>query len=97
AYSAQLTAKLSSVALTAVTGYSINDASDTFDYTYAFGSPGAGAPLFDDVKTDKLSQEIRLTGLIGQKVQWLFGAIYTHAQESRVLVCFSVLASRRSV
>jgi len=83
AYTATLSAKLGRMDLTAVSGYSVNAYSDSFDITHIlagltqafFGVPGT--PLTDDNKTKKFTQEVRLTVPIGQRVAWLFGAFYT--------------------
>jgi iron complex outermembrane receptor protein len=84
AYSATAHAKLGSVDLTAVSGYSINAFHDTYDLTSAFGPLTqaafgvSGSPDFEDVATKKLTQEIRLSASIGPRVDWLLGAFYTH-------------------
>jgi iron complex outermembrane recepter protein len=92
AYSATLTAKLGNVDLTSVSGYNINTYSDSYDVTYAyasltqygvpgtgfngFGVPGSPAPERD--KTNKFTQEVRLSAPIGDTLDWLLGAFYTH-------------------
>jgi iron complex outermembrane recepter protein len=88
AYSAILSAKLGSVDLTAVSGYSVNAYKDSFDYSYAF-LPLAnaffgvtGSPVFDDNTASKFTQEVRLSAPLGQKFEWLLGAFYTHEKSS---------------
>ncbi len=84
AYSAILTAKLSSAELTAVSGYNINRYSDSYDLTYFFAPltlaqfkvPGTSTP--ERNKTDKFTQEVRLSVPIGQSVDGLLGFFYTH-------------------
>jgi iron complex outermembrane receptor protein len=83
AYSANLTAKLANFDLTAISGYSINDAHGSFDYTYALGGfaqstfgVNSARYLFEN-RTSKFSQEVRLSAPIGQKVNWLLGVFYT--------------------
>jgi iron complex outermembrane receptor protein len=92
AYSATLKAKLGSADLTAISGFNINQYSDSYDTTYffgpftqfggpgtsfnGFGVPGTAAP--ENNKTDKFSQEVRLSMPIGSQVDWLFGSFYTH-------------------
>jgi iron complex outermembrane receptor protein len=89
AYNATLTARLGSVELTALSGYNINEFSDSFDYTYALGDfftaplfGVTGTPVFNDNKTEKFTQELRLSAPVGPKVDWLFGAFYTHEKSS---------------
>ena len=87
AYSAVLKAKLGDIDLTSVTGYNINSYSDSFDASPSFGGVGGftdvnygvtGAPLFNSDKTDKVTQEIRLSGSFLQHFDWLVGGFYTH-------------------
>jgi iron complex outermembrane recepter protein len=92
-YSAVAAAKLGPVDLTSITGYSINELYVTFDFTPLYGPytqygdagfgpfTGFGVPgtLFtDNNRTEKFSQEIRLTTWIGQSIEFLWGAFYTH-------------------
>ena len=84
AYSAVIKAKLGSIDLTSLTGYNINKTHSTLDFTYAFGAPVekafgvAGAPynLFGHV--DRITQELRLSGSLWQKVDWLVGAYFSN-------------------
>jgi iron complex outermembrane recepter protein len=84
AYSATLIAKLGTAELTSVTGYNVTHLTDSFDYTYALGSLTqgifgvTGTPFFEDGKTTKYSEELRLSVPIGQQLEWLFGVFYTH-------------------
>jgi iron complex outermembrane recepter protein len=85
AYSAIVSAKLGVIDLTALSGYSVNRISDYFDLSPLLGSGAAeplfgvpGAPAFEDIKTTKYSEEIRLSAPIGQRFEWLFGGFYTH-------------------
>jgi outer membrane receptor protein involved in Fe transport len=73
------------VDLVAVSGFNVNQFSDSFDYTYALGGlagylyPGfPGSPLLTQNKADKFTQEIRLSSSLGQRVDWLLGGFYTH-------------------
>jgi iron complex outermembrane recepter protein len=82
AYTANLTAKLGSVELTSVSGYNINEFSDSIDLVpfsslteSVFGV--TGTPLLDDIKTEKVTQEIRLVVPIGERLEWLLGGFYT--------------------
>jgi iron complex outermembrane recepter protein len=84
AYSAVVTAKVGSADLIAVSGYNINRYSDSYDLTYffapltqaQFGVPGTSSPERD--KTDKFTQEIRLSTPIVANVDGLLGIFYTH-------------------
>jgi iron complex outermembrane receptor protein len=86
-YSATGTLKLGTLNVTSVTGYSINDINDSLDDSPILGAALAepmfgvlGASLPDHSKTKKFSQEFRLSAPIGQSIDWLFGAFYTHEQ-----------------
>lgn len=82
-YGATLTAKLGAVDLTSVSGYSINTVAAITDYSTAFGARAntffgvSGAPLRDNYTLRKFTQEIRLSGLIGEQFEWLLGGFYT--------------------
>jgi len=84
AYSATLTAKLGSVDLTAVSGYSIRQFSEWQDYTSLFGTFAqqqfgvTGAPVLASGTTYRFTQEIRLVGSLGPKFEWLLGGFYNH-------------------
>jgi iron complex outermembrane receptor protein len=88
AYAATLTAKLGIVDLTAISGYSINTYSDSFDYTYLLGDYThgqfgvAGSPVLNHSNTNKFTQEVRFSIPIGQNLEWLFGAFYTHERSA---------------
>jgi iron complex outermembrane recepter protein len=93
AYSANVSAKLGDIDLVAVTGYNRNSYSDAFDYTPSFGAYTlsgipelgfngfgvTGTPSINYQKTDKFTQEIRLSGrLLENKIDWLMGGFYDH-------------------
>ena len=84
AYSATLTAKLGSVDLTAVSGYSIKRFAEWEDYSSIFSSYTlaqfgvTGTPVEDTGTTYKFTQEIRFTGSIGPRLEWLLGGYYNH-------------------
>jgi iron complex outermembrane receptor protein len=90
AYFATLKAKLGNFNLTSITGYNINRFSDSWDYTFAlapntqmqFGVPGT--PILNYNKTDKFTQEIRLSSSVGQKIDWSIGAFYTYEDSKYV-------------
>lgn len=84
AYSAVLQAKLGAAELTSVSGYNINRYSDTYDLTYFFAPYTqaqfgvTGTPSPERNKTDKFTQEVRLSTPLGEHVDWLLGAFFTH-------------------
>lgn len=92
AYSATLKGELGDIDVTAVSGYNINSFSDSYDVTYVYapytqdGFPGIGfdgfgvpgTALFENDKTTKFTQELRLSASIGQSFDWLVGGFYTH-------------------
>ncbi len=90
-YSASMTARLGAATLTSVTGYSINKLTDVVDYDAGLGfldgltaqylnlpNGTTGVDLLENNQTDKITQELRLTTPIGDKVDWMFGGFYTH-------------------
>jgi iron complex outermembrane receptor protein len=83
AYDAVLRGKLGGVDLISVTGYNINSYSDSFDYSYALGGLTkalfgvTGTPLLDNSRTNKFSEEVRLSGEFGTQLGWLLGGFYT--------------------
>jgi iron complex outermembrane receptor protein len=88
AYSATLTAKLGNVNLTALSGYNIRDDRILIDETPFFGSLAqtlygvGGAGLTNVGRTERFTQEVRLAGPLGNRVDWLLGGIYTHENSS---------------
>lgn len=98
AYSATVTAKLGAVDLTSVSGYNVKKYSDSLDVSYALGpyiADGvagsgfdgfgvAGAPNVEHVNTERFTQEVRLSGSIGQPFEWLAGGFYNHERTSYI-------------
>jgi iron complex outermembrane receptor protein len=84
AYSANLTASLGGIELTSLTGYSVNKAFTTIDYTPLLGSllGVAGVELFENNETNRFSQEVRISAAAGPRLNWLFGVFYTHEDSS---------------
>lgn len=74
AYSATLSAALGAATLTSLSGFNISRFDDVTDFSVAIGS---GAVVLDDYRTEKFSQEVRLSVPVLDKLQWLFGAFYT--------------------
>jgi iron complex outermembrane recepter protein len=90
AYIATLRARLGNVDLVSITGYNINQFSDSWDYTFALGSftqqqfGVTGTPISNYNRTAKFTQEIRLTSSIGDRFDWLLGGFYTHEDSDYV-------------
>ena len=89
-YAANIKAKLGRINLTSTTGYGTNSSGLLYDVTAGYGflsedtfpNTGAtGAPYHSDTKTDKVSEEIRLSASLG-RIDWLLGAFYTHESSS---------------
>lgn len=84
AYSATLQAKLGVSDLTVLSGYNVTQNANSVDGTFAFGPVTqqyfgvSGTPVYSYDRDDKFTQEIRLATPIGQRVDWLVGAFYTH-------------------
>jgi iron complex outermembrane receptor protein len=84
AYSANLNAKLGNVDLTVLSGYNVNSHDDNYDgsvFFYGYTQPIYGTPYslgYNVGTTRKYSEEIRLSGSIWEKVDWLLGGFYTH-------------------
>lgn len=84
AYSAVLNAKLGLIDLTSLTGYSVSAFKDAFDYTTTLGRFSqkefgeTGTSLFDDIRTNKVSQELRLSASLGPSFEGMLGLFYTH-------------------
>jgi iron complex outermembrane recepter protein len=73
-YSAAVKAKLGDFDLTSISAFNVNEWSTLVDYSY--GVPDWTLPLAG--RTNKFTQEVRLSSSIGEKFDWLFGAFYTH-------------------
>src|SRR5581483_11571840 len=84
AFSAIATAQWGALDLTSVTGYNINDQFTPLDNSFNVGPlvslafPTANAFEIDDVKSNKFTQELRLTAPLGAHLQWLVGGYFTH-------------------
>ena len=89
-FSAVVRAKLGGIDLTSISGYAINSLFDTYDYTQVYGSyltpyfGGAGTIQFEHNKTEKATQEIRLSGHATAWIDWLVGGVYTHENTSYI-------------
>jgi outer membrane receptor protein involved in Fe transport len=80
--------KVGNAELTSVSGYSINELSDSLDFSQVFGGAYGGyaqsffgvpgAAYVEHGKTNKFSQEFRLSIPLGTHLEWLAGLFYTH-------------------
>jgi len=83
AYTLTLNGKLGAGELTALSGYSINEFHDSWDYSYLYGGYAdalfnvGAAPVFDDNRTGKFTQEVRYSIPITSRITWLVGGFYT--------------------
>jgi iron complex outermembrane recepter protein len=86
-YDATMTAKFGRFDITSVTGYGINNIRDSFDSTAGANAGQAevfpvfgviGAPVFDYTFERKFTEEIRLTGPLGPRIEGLLGAFYSN-------------------
>ena len=79
AYSLTIKADLGDVNLVSLTGYNSNHYRDRFDFSAVFGANMnktfgvSGAPYSDDFRPSNLTEEIRASGSIGDKFEWLIG------------------------
>jgi iron complex outermembrane receptor protein len=85
AYSLNISAKLGTADLVSLTGYNIDKYHQVFDYTPTLGSLTAaifngvsGSPYTQDHKTDKITEELRLSLPIGDRIDWVLGAFFTN-------------------
>jgi iron complex outermembrane receptor protein len=84
AYSGTLTAKLGPIDVTSLTGYNVRKNHITIDETAFFGGLtqtlyGVGnAGLTNNNNTKRFTQELRFSGKIGDRIDWLLGGIYSH-------------------
>lgn len=84
-YTATLTADFDGVSLVSISGYSVNDYHslvDTGSFFAAFSAEPlygvGGAENYHSARTSKFTQEIRLSGSLHQRLDWLIGVFYTH-------------------
>jgi iron complex outermembrane recepter protein len=80
AYSAVLTAKLGYVDLTSITGYSDTTYKNVDDWSFAIGP---GTQLASNYGSEKISQELRLSGSIWQGFDWLVGGFFMRENQPK--------------
>jgi outer membrane receptor protein involved in Fe transport len=76
------------VNLTSITSYGVGEDGQKYDLSnaffrgqqasFGFGAQYTGTDLFNTSKTKKFTQEVRLDGALGNRVDWLAGVFYTH-------------------
>ncbi|QJR01862.1 TonB-dependent receptor [Sphingobium yanoikuyae] len=64
--------------LKSVTGYGRNSYFSGSDYSRLYASFTPSSVLYNDMKTRKFTQEIRLSSPADQTLEWLVGGFYTH-------------------
>jgi iron complex outermembrane recepter protein len=88
AYGATLSAGLRDAQLVSVSSYNRNEFSDSLDFGFALGGQAqalfgvSGVEVIADGDTEKVTQELRLTGPLGERFDWLLGAFYTDEDSS---------------
>lgn len=93
--SAEVNVGLGSATLTSLTGYSVNEYLNVFDYTsiYATATQAEfgvrGAPLHNYNETTKLTQELRLSIPLTDRVEWLIGTFYADEDSESVQEVFA--------
>jgi iron complex outermembrane recepter protein len=88
AFTATIIGDLGGVELTSISGYNIDKIDTRIDQSAAFGGfaranfqvSGVAGPLHREI--DKVSQELRASIPLGDRVQWLVGAFYTDEESS---------------
>jgi outer membrane receptor protein involved in Fe transport len=84
AYSAIVKGSVGDVELTAISGFNRNEFSYSYDESSVYGGSAqtdfnvGNALLPEYNKTNKFSQELRLSAPLGSRAQWLLGGFYTH-------------------
>jgi outer membrane receptor protein involved in Fe transport len=83
-FSAIVHGELAGARLVSLTGYGVDHYSAVVDGSDLYGSASAalfglpGVAQFADNRTNKLSQEVRFSGVLGQRLDWLLGFFYTN-------------------
>lgn len=83
-YTATITATLGDAILTSITGYSKNDHTDHWDGTYVygattqtfFGAANRNTRFYDNIKTDKIDEELRVNFPITSSLQAFVGGFF---------------------
>lgn len=91
-YNATLKTKVAGADLTSVSGYNINHDFTNIDYSPIIGAlfASGSAAIATDVRTKKFTQEIRLAGGAGPRLEWLVGAFYAHEKTDVEQLWFEV-------
>jgi outer membrane receptor protein involved in Fe transport len=87
AFSAVLNYKIGSADLTSLTGYNRYSVRDSFDLSNALNSFSqqyygtVGDQILDSIGLDRVTQELRLAGPLGEKFDGLVGFFYSHEDD----------------
>jgi iron complex outermembrane receptor protein len=103
AYSVIFSDKFGGITLKSLTGYNVHTIVDSFDDTGSvgdlaqstYGVSGAAIPEYQ--KNRRLSEELRLSGAIGARIDWLVGAFYADEKTTFVQPVTAVDASTGAV
>ena len=83
-YSITLKGRIANLDLTSITAYNSNSSSDSGDFTYVYGPYTqtlygySGNEVLSQDKTDKLTEELRLSTSFAHRFDWLLGLFYSH-------------------
>ncbi len=83
-YSAIITRKLGAAELTSLTGYGVKRISNLQDYSPALAGlaqlffQAGGFTIGGTDRMTKISEELRFSTPVGERVDWMLGAFYTH-------------------
>jgi outer membrane receptor protein involved in Fe transport len=84
AYSATVDASLGRADLVAISGYNINKIFNSLDFTPVFGFPSQarfgvpGSVISENKKTEKFTQEVRVSAPLGERIDGLVGVYYAN-------------------
>jgi iron complex outermembrane receptor protein len=103
-YTATLTEKFDGVSQVSSSGYSVNNYHSQVDLSPFIGEFVAeplygvsGAENYHSARTSKFTQEIRLSGSLRQRLDWLIGVFYTHEDSPTRDVAYAVNPATLSV
>lgn len=95
-YNLAVNTRLGSVDVAALTGYNVRESETSLDVSAFFGDLAEpiygvrGVKLISSSRTEKFTQELRLSGPLGERMDWLAGAFYTHERSPIVQTEFAV-------
>lgn len=89
-YMATIRARFAGIDLVSISGYNINQFSDSWDFTFGLGQLTqaqfgvSGSPISNFNRTKKFTQELRLSGSVGSRFDWRVGGFYTHEDSTYI-------------